>query len=243
MIIEISKKEKIVNILAISIIMFVIGKIFYGNVLFGLLVQPLVVVVYKERKKQLLRKKREKIELQFKDMLVSMCDAINVGYSVENAISESYKDMERLYGKESEICREIKVVISKLKLNVTAEKALYDFCQRIGSEDAKIFWETFSIAKRSGGRMETVFRNVTDNISLKQSIKEEIMVAMNEKKFEQNIMSFIPIVIVLYVSTFSAGFLDVMYETILGKIVMTVCLLAYVFAYLWGQRIMEIKSW
>ena len=87
---KLSKNEIIINIAAIQLIVFVIGKLFYGNYAFGILLIPFTVAIYKQRKKSLINKKIAYGELQFKDMLIAISDGLKTGYSVENAIKSSY---------------------------------------------------------------------------------------------------------------------------------------------------------
>ena len=77
--------------------------------------------------------------------------------------------------------------------------------------------------------MTYVIKSVSNNIAMKEAVKEEISVATSAKRFEQKIMTIIPIFLMLYVSVASPGFLDVMYDTWMGRIVMTICLIFYAF--------------
>ena len=43
-------------------------------------------------------------------MLMVMSDSLKTGYSVSNALKESYKDMVSMYGRYSYICEELRVV-------------------------------------------------------------------------------------------------------------------------------------
>ena len=90
---RISKIEKILNVIVIELVIFLVGKIFYGNFLAGFILTPITAVLYRERKEQILEKKRNVLEREFKDMLISISDGLKTGYSVENAIQASYKDM------------------------------------------------------------------------------------------------------------------------------------------------------
>lgn len=47
---QISKIEKILNLIIIEIVIFIIGKLFYGNFITGFILTPLTVFLYKERK-------------------------------------------------------------------------------------------------------------------------------------------------------------------------------------------------
>lgn len=189
----------------------------------------------------MLDKKIEEMEKQFKDMLISVSDALGTGYSMENALKESYRDLVNIYGYDSDICQELRLVISRIKLNVNVEKAIEDFANRSYIENAKTFSQIFSVARKTGGNITDIIKDVTDDIVLKQTVKEEIVVAMSEKKMEQKIMTIIPIFLVEYVNMSSKGFLDIMYDTLMGKVIMTICLGGYIMAYFWSEKIMSVE--
>ena len=54
-------------------------------------------------------------------------------------------------------------------------------------------------------------------------------------------MSVIPLFLIGYISMASPGFLDIMYKSIMGNIVMTVCLIVYLLAYLWSEKIVKVS--
>jgi tight adherence protein B len=232
---KLSKNEIIINIAAIQLIVFVIGKLFYGNYAFGILLIPFTVAIYKQRKKSLINKKIAYGELQFKDMLIAISD----GLKVENAIKSSYKDLKNIYGKECFVCKELEIAISQLKLNISTEKVLKDMAERMELKNAILFSQIFSVAKRTGGNMPEIIKNVTDDIVMKENAREEINTSITEKRLEQKVMTLIPGFIIIYISVSSPEFLKIMYESIVGKIVMTICLILYLLAYIWGERIVD----
>lgn len=236
---RISEIEKILNFLVIELIIFFVGKTFYGDFLAGFILTPLTVVLYRERKTQIIEKKKNALEKEFKDMLISVSDGLKTGYSVENAIQASYKDMGVLHGKNSIICYEIKIMISQLKLNVGTEKVIDDFARRIQLKNARLFAEVFRVSKKTGGNMSQIIKNVTDDIVLKEETREEICAAITEKRIEQKVMTIIPIFIIVYITITSPGFLDIMYDTLFGKLIMTGCIAAYAAAYIWGEKIIR----
>ena len=64
---------------------------------------------------------------------------------------------------------------------------------------------------------------------------------ISAKRLEQNIMSIIPFAIICYVSIASGGYFDPLYTTFVGRIMMTVCLVIYVTAYITGRNMAEIQ--
>lgn len=235
----ISKKEMLANLVMIELVVMVVGKLFYGSFIAGVIISPLSMLIYKERKKQIIQRKTRQLEIQFKDMLISVSDALKVGYSFENAIRECYRDMCSIYGVDSVICGEIKIMISQIKLNIRTQEVVDNFAKRVDLKNAKLFSQIFQVAKSTGGNMTEIIKSVTDDIVLKETTRDEITASVTEKRMEQRIMSVIPIFIILYITITTPGFLDVMYASVLGKLIMTGCIAAYVMAYLWGERIIQ----
>ena len=235
----ISKKEMLANLVMIELVVIIVGKLFYGSFIAWVIISPLSMLIYKERKKQIIQRKTRQLEIQFKDMLISVSDALKVGYSFENAIRECYRDMCSIYGVDSVICGEIKIMISQIKLNIRTQEVVDNFAKRVDLKNAKLFSQIFQVAKSTGGNMTEIIKSVTDDIVLKETTRDEITASVTEKRIEQRIMSVIPIFIILYITITTPGFLDVMYASVLGKLIMTGCIAAYVMAYLWGERIIQ----
>lgn len=235
----ISKKEMLANLVMIELVVIIVGKLFYGSFIAGVIISPLSMLIYKERKKQIIQRKTRQLEIQFKDMLISVSDALKVGYSFENAIRECYRDMCSIYGVDSVICGEIKIMISQIKLNIRTQEVVDNFAKRVDLKNAKLFSQIFQVAKSTGGNMTEIIKSVTDDIVLKETTRDEITASVTEKRMEQRIMSVIPIFIILYITITTPGFLDIMYASVLGKLIMTGCIAAYVMAYLWGERIIQ----
>lgn len=239
--IQISKKEYFLNIFAIVVSILMISRLFYGAFMVGIIMMPLGIPILKQRKHKIYKKKMSVLESQFKDMLISVADATSTGYSIENAIKESYRDLLPVYGYDSDICKELRLMISRIKLNVNVETIFSDFAERSNLNNVKLFSRMFSVAKKTGGNLNEIIKSVTDDIVVRQETKEEIEVAANAKKLEQKIMSVIPMFLIVYVNVTSPGFMDVMYCTVMGRIVMTVCLICYIGAFIWSEKIVDIK--
>lgn len=238
---NISKKEYMLNFIIIILFIFIIAKVFYGTFVAGIILLPISIPMMIKRQRKINSRRMNKLEIQFKDMIMSMADAMMTGYSVENAIRESYKDIISIYGYQSEICMELRLMISQLSLNVSIEKVIENFAERTQVESISMFSQIFSVAKKTGGNMAAVISCVADNIKLKELVKEEIDVVISAKKYEQKIMMIIPICLVAYVSLASPGYLDIMYDTLEGKIIMTIFVVGYMFAFLWSEKISSIK--
>ena len=89
--------------------------------------------------------------------------------------------------------------------------------------------------------MRETIQNCVRIMEDKIDVKKEIDAMLAARKMEQNIMSFMPIGIILYMRMTSPGFMDMLYHNAAGVCIMTICLCCYAVAFIWGRRIVEIE--
>lgn len=236
-----SVKEGALALLEGLSLVAVIGYFFYRSRIACLFLLPVFVLFMREKKKDLAKKRRQELSLQFKDLVLALSANVKAGYSIENALRESYRDVELLYGADSPICLEVRHMLRGLENNVILEKLLYDLGIRSRLPDIMQFADVFLIAKRSGGNLTEILEKTAGVIEQKIEMDKEIQLMIGARKMEQKIMNMVPFLIIFYIGTTSRGFFDVLYHNLVGVAVMTVCLLFYGAAYLLSKRIVEIE--
>lgn len=236
-----SLKEGALAVLEGMFVVAMIGYFFYRSWLACLFLLPVFALFIKERKRELAKKRRQELSLQFKDLVLALLTNVKAGYSIENALRESYRDIELLYGADSPICLEVQHMVRGLENNVILEKLLFDLGVRSRLPDIMQFADVFLIAKRSGGNLTEILEKTAGVIEQKTETDKEIQLMVSAKKMEQKIMNMVPFLIIFYIGTTSRGFFDVLYHNLVGVAVMTACLLFYGAAYLLSRRIVEIE--
>lgn len=235
-------KEKIWQILTgTSIvwgILFVFYRSFFICILGGV---PLVWFYMRRKKRQRIRERRWQLNLEFKDGMQSVSAALQAGYAIENSFREAANDMKMLYGEDSLIVQELTYILAQLQMNRTVEEVLAEFGERSGVEDISQFAGDVLVAKRTGGNLVEVIGATVHNISDKVEVKREIQTMITAKQLESRVMNVIPIGMILYMWIGSPGFLDPMYTTVMGRIIMSAGLLIYGLAFYLGERIMNIS--
>lgn len=195
--------------------------------------------VYK--KADLKRERARQLELQFKEGIQVLSSFLSAGYSLENGLALSVRELEVLYGRNGMIVGEFGMLSSGVRMNRPVEELLMNLGERSGLEDVDNFAQVLSCAKRSGGELVEIIRQTAGIIRDKVQVNEEIHTMTASKVFEQKIMNGIPFLIVFYIDVTSPGFFEVMYGTWMGRAVMTVCLAAYIGALALAKRILEIE--
>ncbi len=218
-----------------------IAYLFYDFFLGGLMFSPFLVIYLRIWEKQYIKKQQQEFCAQFKMSLQSMSSALNVGYSAENALKETAKDLSLIYKKDTRIMREYTYMIHQLNMNVPLEQIWKEFADRVGQEDVSNFVSVFVAAKRAGGDSIEMIRNAVKQICEKIEVKREIEMTMSAKKLEFQVMSVVPFGIIFYMRIAFPDFVEVLYRNFLGIFVMTVCLAVYAGAFYMGKRMIEIE--
>ena len=190
--------------------------LFYQSLPVLLFMLPIPVLFLKMQRKKCTARQQRELNYQFRDALTAMNVAVQAGYSAENAVRASVKDLGRLYEKGSDILDEFRYIESQLRLSVPVEELFLDLGKRSGVEDIENFAAVFYTAKRTGGDMTQVIQKVARMLSDKIEVKKEIEATLAAKKSEQMVMSIMPAGIICYLKLTSPGFLDVLYGNPFG---------------------------
>jgi len=238
----ISLSEKIIYSLAGIFVLFLIGYTFYKNIFISMFLAAFGLFLPYLMYPYFVKKRKRELNLQFKDLLYSISSGLSAGKSPEMTFREAQQEMKLLYPlPNTDIIKEIGFINTGLAMNETLEKLLYDFGMRSKDEDIMSFAEVFISCKRTGGNLIEAIRIASNVISDKIEIKREIEVSLSEKKFEQKAMCALMIILVLALSYFSGGYMDSMFTTLKGRIIMTLALILFAVSYAAGAKIMDIE--
>ena len=159
---------------------------------------PVTIFYLHQWREDYCHKKEQEFREQFQNGMQILSSSLKAGYSVENAVRETEKDLRPLYSKDSRIRREFNRMIHELNMNLTAEQVLKDMARRIRQEDVDNFVMVFATAKRTGGDSISILKNTVQMIGEKIEVEREIQTMLAAKKMEFNMMCIIPLGMVLY---------------------------------------------
>lgn len=237
-----STKEKLFYTIVSAVVIFFLGYVFYRSYIFSAVLTPLGLLYPRFKKKNLIEKRKIELNLQFKEGLYALSSSLSAGKSIEMAFRESIKDLSILYpDPNTYIIKEFQYIVRRLDMNDTVEKALLDFAQRSHLDDVFSFTDVFITAKRTGGNMIATINNTSNVIGDKVRIKQEINTLMAQKKLEQKILTFIPILMILFLSWSAPDYMEIVFQTFLGRTLMTISVVMLTISYFISKKIMNIE--
>lgn len=234
-------KELFLEVIKIIIIGVIVGYLCFESVTITiLLIIPISFIVLKQDTEKLKIRRQERLSHEFKDMIVGVSTGLNAGYSLENSLSLAQKEVRKLHGKNSDMEREIGIILHGISCGNCIEDMIYDLGLRSGIEEIFEFAELIIVAKRHGGNINKIIRRLEKNMVNNNSVKLEISTMIAAKRLEGQIMQVIPFVIIGYIRMTNPGYMDVLYKNILGVIFMAICLVVIVVANMTTNKIVNI---
>lgn len=222
-------------------VVLILDYFFYQSLWALLPLSGIGILYYQMEKRYLYQKKKEQMREQFKELMLVVSTGQRAGYSAENAFMESYDDMKALYGRDSGICRVIRILRSGRENNIPFTSLWKKLGQRLNIVEICEFAGVYEIAQKNSGNIAAVMEKTAGIIIHKLETEKEIRVLLSARKLEQRIMNVTPFLIMLYVSVASPGYFRGLYHSITGVLIMSICLMIYLGAYILSVRIVSIE--
>lgn len=218
-----------------------ISILFFNSLIPMIFLSPAIIVLLKNKRVALKEKRQKTLRLEFKELMVSLAANMSAGYSLEKSMINSYDEMNSLFGDKCYMCQEILWMKKGLDMNVDPVELFADLGDRSGVFEIVEFAQVVSVGKKSGGDTIRIIKRMTDNITRKGDIENEIDTMVSGKRLEQRIMCLMPFGIIMYLRLTNETYISGLYGNFVGIVVMSVALLLIYAAYIWGSRLVKIE--
>jgi tight adherence protein B len=181
------------------------------------------------------------LRAQFNDLLEALSVAMRAGNPPAKALISARGDLLLLYNESSDIITELDIIIALFENAVPLSESFHDFAERSGLEDIESFASIFKTIEGKSSRADEIVRQTQSIISDKMEIEMEIETLMTSAKNEMNIMTIMPLVILLILGYVGSGFMGSIYTTTAGNIAATIGLLIFVISVALGRKISSVN--
>ena len=249
--------EKIGYSLLIFVIGGLVGLVFYGglfksdgdatlathisNAIFFCIVGIVALKFFMKKVVESLKDRRaKKLQKQFMDLLENLSFSLSSGNTVNDAFLNARGDLLNQYTEKDMIIIELNEIVNGIQNGKTLEEMMQSFGKRSGNEDIENFGNVISNCYRLGGDFNSVVRKTRLILGDKVAITEEINTKLMSNKLQLNAMCIMPIILVAMLKVSSTSFAQNLSSAV-GVIVTTFAIGLFVAAYIWGQKIIDIR--
>lgn len=219
-------------------VLFIFYKIIFLSIIGGAVTGAVNTIV---AERSAMQKRLVKLRVQFFDMLEAMSVAMRAGNPPLKALESARIDLAMIYPEDSDILREVDVIMQRFHNAIPLSKAFSDFAQRSGLEDVASFASIYATIEGKSSRADEIVRETQQLISDKMEIEMEIDTLMTAAKSEVNIMLFMPLVILAVIGYAGAGFMDAIYTTFLGRVVATGGFIVFIISFWMARKFSSVQ--
>ena len=229
---RLSLKEKRDCVIISYISLFIVFYIFYHSVIFSAVSGVFIPVCLKLYAESVAEKRKELLITQFRDFLYSLSASFAAGRHMRYGLMEAKENLGMMYGDNTPMIAEISDMLVKIdEFRTPMEDVLKDFADRSSAGDIENFVDTYLICRETGGDVNRIISKTADMLIDKIGIEKEIKTLTAQKRFEGKIISAMPVVVILFLNVVSPGYLEVLYSSFTGRLIMTAAIAGIAYAY------------
>ncbi len=236
-----SKRERIIADVAMTVFLAALSFLFFHSLILLLLLpfirkkaQQLYAEYFKNKQqKQLLR--------EFRDFLFSLSASFATGRHMTEAMKEAQNALENIYGMKGLLAEELCAMLKAIEETGQSEQKVFaDFANRTGLEDIRLLAEVYTVCRATGGDMITAVNKAASLLTDKIHLEMEIETMLSQKKLEGTIIALMPAVMIFFLLWMSPSYLEAMYTTAAGRLLMSAALAINGFAYYWMEKMTDV---
>lgn len=234
--------SKYLQTILVCLGIFLVALFLFRSLLPAILLSTLGLLYPRVKSAQEEKRSREKMLLQFREAILSMASSLKAGSSLQIALQRCETDLERelKLQKERPMLDALKKMNGDIQLGKPIEEVLLDFKYENELEDISQFIDAIIMTRSKGGNLADVISNTSESISDKILIQQEIKLATAQKRMEAGVLTFLPAGLVIVLMVLNPGYMQPMYETTLGTVLLFIAIIMLIANYFIGRKVTNI---
>lgn len=180
-------------------------------------------------------KRKAKFADQLLDAINLLSSSLKGGLSLLQALEVVVEEMP------PPISQEFGLVVRENRMGVTFEESLERIKKRMDIEELGLIVNSILVARETGGDLTKVFGRLTVTIRDNRKLKENIKTLTLQGRMQGAIMSFLPIVFVMWVISVNKNHFDVMLQHDLGRMLLIIAVVLQVVGMFLIRKFSAIK--
>jgi tight adherence protein B len=228
--------EQIVVLTAVgSLLAFLLFEYVLGSLLVAFAVAIAIPLGVRSLLKRQLARQRKLFSEQLPDNLQVLASALRAGHSFIGALSVVVNDAPE--PARSEFQR----VLADEQLGVPIDQALHVVSERMESRELEQVALVAALQRETGGNTAEVLDRVTDTIRERFELRRTVQTLTAQGRMSRWVLTALPIVLLLIITLINPGYMDVMYHSQAGKVLLVLGAISVTAGSFVIKRIVNIK--
>lgn len=202
--------------------------------LIGLTIAVLLVCLPWYSLRRMAEKRKEQIEDQLADAMVSLSSAIKAGLSLAQALEILSQQTP------APICQEFQQIVGEYQLGKPLDRCLLETKERLRSENFALFAAALEASRESGGRLNETVDRIAHSVRELQRLERKVLSETAQARTSAFYMALAPVaVLAIYYFILDPEATELLFTTVPGQMILCVALIMNVLAYLWARVILN----
>ena len=206
---------------------------------FGLIAALVLAVVGYNLPKFYLNRRRNqriaKLNSQLPEALTIISNALKAGFGLLQALHNASDQLDH------PISTELGRTIHEMNIGSSAEESLIALSERSGSYDLDIVITAILVQRSVGGNLGEILDTVAETMRERIRIRGEIKTLTSQQKLTGIVIGFLPIGIGVLFQIMSPGYINPLFTTTMGKVMIGAACVLEVIGVMVIQRILDIE--
>lgn len=190
---------------------------------------PMRYVKYRQRKRL------HEFDRRLPDMLVLLANAMKAGQSLPQALDTV------AHNTRAPISVELGRVVREANLGAAPEQALGNMVRRVGSQDLDLIVTAISVQAAVGGNLARLLDTISQTIRQRIQVKNQISALTAQARASGWIITFLPLVVGLFLYAVTPSYFRVMIEETTGRILLGLAVVAVLVGNYFIRRIVNFR--
>ncbi|MFH0854896.1 MAG: type II secretion system F family protein [Candidatus Omnitrophota bacterium] len=172
--------------------------------------------------KMRLARNKQKFNAQLLDAISMLSSCLKGGLSLLQGFEVLVEEMP------PPMSQELSLLLKENKMGIPFEDSLVRLNQRMNIEELSLVVNALLVSRETGGELTKVFSRLTTTIRDNRKLKESVKTLTLQGRMQGAIMSFLPILFVLWVVSVNRHHFDIMLGSDIGRMLLVLAVLLQV---------------
>jgi tight adherence protein B len=182
------------------------------------------------------RRRLRAFEEQLADVLMTMAGSLKVGLTFQHSLSAIVDEGQAPASEEFER------LLNEMQLGRPVEEALAAMSTRIDSDDLRFVLMSVGIQREVGGSLAELLQTVSETVRERQQFRRKVRALTAMGRTSAYILVALPVAIAVIVSLLSPGYMEPMWETTVGHVLIAVMIGLTAVGAVFLKRIVTIRG-
>lgn len=219
--------------LVLMAMIFVVLGLWFDSLLVALLLVVLMACAPWYLIRRLAQRRRERIEMQLADAMVTFSNAVRAGLSLAQALDILAGQCPR------PVCEEFRQIVGEYKMGKPLERTLREAKERLRSENFSLFAAALLASRRSGGQLNETVDRIAHSVLEAQRLERKLQIETAQARKSAVYMALVPpVILVVYYFVDPVNTVR-LFTTFPGQLLLSASIVLNVVAYLWARMILN----